>query len=281
MGANSSLRKIVKSVLYPLTNEKSYKYVQAVSKAWDIKKGTWSEPELDLLKFGLHKGETGLDIGANFGVYAYYMSKIVGKYGKVYCFEPVPFTFETLSIVATLLGFSHNTELVNKGCSNENGKIKFSVPMQESGAFSTGQAYIESRNDDREGKKTQVRWRNSKIVYAEIVRLDDFLPEIDTLPFIKIDIEGAELLCAQGSVKLIEKHLPTVICEINPWFLQGFNIKLNDLVSFFTGRGYKIFHYINQPKPRLREVNIENIVEDNYVFIHPKYFERFSELLPK
>lgn len=279
MGANSALRKAAKTILYPLTNEKTYKYVQAVSKAWDIRKGTWSEPELDLLNFGLREGETALDIGANFGIYAYYMSKAVGQSGKVYSFEPVPFTFETLKIVAKILGFSKNTELIEKGCSDENGTINFTVPTQESGAFSAGQAYIGGRNDDRDGKEKQVRWSGTKDIVADVVRLDDFLPEIENLPLIKADIEGAELFCFRGAEKLIEKHLPAVICEINPWFLEGFGIKLEALTDFFTEKGYKIYHYTNETKKSLREIKKDEIVEDNYVFIHKDRTERFSALI--
>jgi FkbM family methyltransferase len=279
LGANSALRKAVKTILYPVANDKTYKYVQAISKAWDIKKGTWNEPELDLLGIGLKSGDTTLDIGANFGIYAHYMSRAVGKTGKVYSFEPVPFTFETLKIVAKLLGFSHNVELVEKGCGDENGTIHFSVPTQESGAFSTGQAYIEGRNDDRDGKDKQVRWHGTKNVEAEIVRLDDFLPEIESLPLIKADIEGAELFCFRGAEKLIDKHLPTTVCEINPWFLEGFGIRLEELTNFFTDKDYKIFHYTNAGEKRLREVEISEIVEDNYVFIHPSRLKSFEHLL--
>lgn len=280
MGANSAVRKLAKTLLYPLTNEKTYKYVQAASKALDIKKGNWSEPELDLVKIGLRTGETALDIGANFGLYAYFMSKAVGKSGKVYSFEPVPFTFETLKIVAKLLSFSHNTELVEKGCSDENGTIKFSVPVQVSGAFSTGQAYIGERNDEREGKEKQVRWEGTKEVEAQIVRLDDFLPEIKDLPLIKADIEGAELLCFRGAEKLITKHLPTVICEINPWFLEGFGIKLEQLTDFFAEKGYKLYFYTEKDGNKiLRETAVRDVAEDNYVFLHPSRAERFSEFL--
>ena len=277
MGANSALRKAVKTILYPVTNDKTYKYAQAVSKAWDIKNGSWSEPELDLLGYGLSAGDTTLDIGANFGIYAHYMSRAVGKTGKVYSFEPVPFTFETLRIVAKLLGFSRNTQLVEKGCGDENGTIQFAVPTQESGAFSTGQAYIGGRDDNRAGKETQVRWHGTKTVEAEIVRLDDFLPEIENLPLIKADIEGAELFCFRGAEKLFDKHLPTTICEINPWFLEGFGVKLEELTDFFTIRDYKIYHYSNADGKRLRELPIKEIVEDNYVFIHPSRIKSFRE----
>ena len=280
MGANSAVRKLAKTLLYPLTNEKTYKYVQAASKALDIKKGNWSEPELDLVKIGLRTGETALDIGANYGIYAHFMSQAVGKTGKVYSFEPVPFTFATLKIVAKLLGFSHNTELVEKGCSDENGTINFSVPVQKSGAFAAGQAYIGNRNDEHEGKEAQVKWTATKEVEAQIVRLDDFLPEIEDLPLIKADIEGAELFCFRGAEKLILKHLPTVICEINPWFLEGFNVKLEQLTDFFSEKGYKLYFYKNKNgQPTLTEIAVKDVVEDNYVFLHPSRTERFAALL--
>jgi FkbM family methyltransferase len=280
LGANSAIRKAAKTLLHPLMNETTYKYMQAASKALDIRKGTWSEPDLELVKIGLREGETALDLGANYGIYAYHMSRAVGKTGKVYSFEPVPFTFDTLKIVARLLGFAHNVELVEKGCSNENGKITFSVPVQQSGAFAAGQAYIGERNDERTGKEEQVRWTETKPVEAEVVRLDDFLPEIKDLPFIKADIEGAELLCFRGAEKIFAKHLPTTVCEINPWFLEGFGIRLAELTRFFFDKGYKMYFYDNKNgQKRLREVSETDIVEDNYVFLHPSRFERFADLL--
>lgn len=280
MGANSAFRKLAKTLLYPLTNEKTYKYAQAASKALDIKRGTWTEPELDLVKLGLREGETTLDIGANYGVYAYYMSRAVGKSGKVFSFEPVPFTYASLKVVGKLLGFTHNVDLVEKGCSDENGTIKFSVPVQQSGAFAAGQAYIGTRDDEHVGKEDQVKWSGVKEVEAEVVRLDDFLPEINDLPLIKADIEGAELLCFRGAEKLFTKHLPTTICEINPWFLDGFGIKLDELTDFFFSKGYKLYFYETlDGQKRLVEVPDDKIVEDNYVFLHPSRSERFATLL--
>lgn len=284
MGANSALRKLTKAVLYPLSNEKTYKYVQAASKAWDIKNGSWAkeEPELDLIEIGLREGETALDIGGNYGLYTYNLSKRVGRKGKVYSFEPVPFTYKSLLIVAKLLGFAHNSELVNKGCSNENGKITFTIPVQQSGAIAAGLTYISGRNDDRDGKEIQVRWDATTEVEAEVVRLDDFLPEIDDLPFVKMDIEGAEYFCLQGAEKLFSKHLPATVCEINPWYLEGFGVKTEDVTKFFTDKGYKIFFYTNKDgEKKLEQVSVEEIVEDNYLFLHPSRFERFSALLPK
>lgn len=280
MGANSFVRKATKVVLFPLANERVYRYVQAVSKAYDIRTKAWWEPEIDLVKLGLREGETALDIGANYGVYAYHMSRAVGSTGKVYSFEPVRFTFETLKLVARLLRFKHNVELIDKGCSDENATISFEVPVQESGAYAAGQAYIGNRNDEHSGKEAQVRWASTATVEAEVVRLDDFLPAADDIPMLKIDIEGAELLCFKGAEKLIDKHFPTIICEINPWFLEGFGLRTADLTDFVKNKGYRIYSYRNENgTAALRPVSVPEIAEDNYVFIHPSRESRFQELI--
>ncbi|MEP6705439.1 MAG: FkbM family methyltransferase [Acidobacteriota bacterium] len=280
MGANSFVRKLTKVVLFPLANERVYRYVQAASKAYDIRSRAWWEPEIELVELGLLEGETGLDVGANFGIYAYYMSRAAGRTGKVYSFEPVQFTFETLKIVGRLLRFTHNVELVNQGCSNENATLSFAVPVQQSGAFAAGQAYLGNRNDEHSGKESQVRWESTTNVEAKVIRLDDFLPDASDISMIKIDIEGAELLCLQGAEELIDRNLPTIICEINPWFLEGFGLQTQDLTDFVERKGYRIFAYRKERgTPALVQMSTAEIVEDNYVFIHPSRESRFKELI--
>lgn len=277
MGANSAARRLVKKALYPLINEHTYVYFQALAKAWDIRKGKWSEPELDLIPLAVREGETALDVGANYGLYSYHLSRV--PRARVYAFEPVPFTFRTLALVARLLRL-RGVELVEKGCSDRRGHITFTVPVQASGAMAAGQAYIGGRDDERAGREKQVRWASTRDVTAEVVALDEFLPAPGRLSLIKCDIEGAELLAFRGAERLIGEHLPTVICEINPWFLEGFGIGLGELLGFFEARGYRLYHYRREGgRGRLREVAAAEVEEDNYVFIHPSRRERFAGLL--
>ena len=280
MGANSAARRLAKKALYPVLNEHTYRYLQAASKAWDIRSGKWTEPEIDLLPLAVRAGDTALDIGANFGLYCHHLSRVIGD-GRVYAFEPVPFTFSTLKMVARLLRFRPGVELIEKGCSDRSGTLTFTVPVQASGAVAAGQAYIGARDDDREGKEGQVRWEGTRDVTCEVVALDEFLPRVERLSLVKCDVEGAELLAFRGAARLIGEHLPTVICEINPWFLEGFQIRLEELLGFFFGRGYKLYHYRQggAGRGRLREVRPEDVVEDNYVFVHPSRADRLAAVL--
>src|SRR6476469_1137711 len=98
MAANSLPRRVIKKLLAPVLGERSYAVFQALAMGWDIRSGSWTEPELELIPLAVRPGDTVLDIGANFGLYAYHMGRAVGPSGKVYCFEPIPFTATTFRI---------------------------------------------------------------------------------------------------------------------------------------------------------------------------------------
>jgi FkbM family methyltransferase len=278
MGANSAARRLVKRVLYPVLNDSTYQYMQAVSKAWDIRTGSWTEPELDLIPYAVEPGDTAFDIGANFGMWSYHLQRHTGG-GRVYAFEPVPFTHRTLRQVARLLRF-RNVEVIPKGCGDKTGEITFTVPVQASGAVAAGLAYRGGRNDDRAGRETQVRWAATRDIKGEVVALDEFLPGVERLSLVKCDIEGAELYAFRGAERTIDRHLPTVVCEINPWYMEGFGISFGELTDFFFGKGYEVYHYRNdEGRGRLRPAEMSKIKEDNYTFIHPTRRERFAALI--
>jgi FkbM family methyltransferase len=245
--------------------------------AWDIRRGTWREPELELLPYALRAGETAIDVGANYGLYAYHMSRIVGRSGRVIAFEPVPFTVDTLRLVAQLLRL-RNVEIVNKGLSDRAGRIEFELPVQANGAPAAGLAHIGGRNNDRPGKETQIRYSGSRAVECEVVRLDDFLDRSVEIPLIKCDIEGAELMAFRGAAATIDRCQPTVICEINPWYLEGFGSRLSELLQFFADRQYQLYFFDDKRK-HLVPRGEDNVVEDNYLFLHPRWRHRFASLL--
>jgi FkbM family methyltransferase len=282
MPANSAVRKLLKRALFPVVNERTYRLVQCAAKAWDIRTGVWAEPELQLIPFAVKPGESVLDIGANYGVYSYHLSRAVGGAGRVYAFEPIPFTYETCKLVGKFLGF-RNVEMIQKGCSDRTGTVAFTLPIQDSGAISAGLAHLSGRNDQRPGKEQYSIYDRTRELVCDVVALDDFLPALSNLSFIKSDIEGADLLAMRGAVRLIERHHPTIQCEINPWFLEGFGIPPHAFSEFFEARGYQMYHYEATEQRRwLRAASIEALgifSTHNYLFIHPSRCERFASLL--
>jgi FkbM family methyltransferase len=230
---------------------------------WDIRSGRWSEPELELLGPGLRAGETALDIGANYGLYAYHMSKAVGASGKVYSFEPIPFTARTFRLIQRGLGFGANVELIPKGCGGRASRMTFHVPV-ENGAISAGQVHM-GRNDDRAGDAG--KYHATKKVECDVVALDEFLPAGRDGALIKCDIDGADLFAMRGARRII---------EITPWLREGFGLAAADLTSFTAERGYDLYRYEGGA---LHRANARDIVEDNWVFLHPSRRDRFAKMI--
>ena len=253
MPANSLPRRVLKRALAPVLNE----------------------AELVILPHAVREGETVFDIGANYGLYAYHLGPLVGKTGKVFCFEPIPFTARTFQLVSRLLRFQ-NVELVEKGCSDHDGTVQFTLPVMDNGAIAAGLVHLHGRDDERSGAHERSGITTTRDISADVVTLDAFLPDVHELSLIKCDIEGADLLALRGARRLIERHHPTVICEINPSFLDGFGLSVDELVSFFTDRGYGMYLLEDG---RLVEKTVEQVVAANWVFIHPERAERLAELL--
>lgn len=274
MAANSLPRRVVKRILAPVLTEGTYSVLQAVAMGWDIRRGNWSEPELDLLPLGLRPGETALDIGANFGLYAYHMSRAVGPSGKVYSFEPIPFTARTFRLIQRALRFGENVELVNAGCGEKRGRVEFTVPVMDTGAISAGLVHM-GRNDDRDGKDKRANYA-TKSVACDVVTVDETVRATDDVALVKCDIEGADLFAMRGAQRTLERCKPTVIIEITPWYLEGFGLSVRDVTSFFFELGYELYRY---ETGRLSPARPEDVVEDNWVFLHPSRRERFVSVL--
>ena len=261
---HTAVRRATKRVLAPLLNERAYSYIQAVSMARDIRSGALTEPEVELIPSLVNPGDSVLDIGANYGMWVYPLSRAVGADGRVWAFEPIPFTVSTLRKVTALLRLK-NVEIVPKGCASETGKIAFDVPVQNNGAISGGQAHFASRNDARPGREQHARWHDSQEVTCEVVAIDEVVPEAAPVSLIKLDIEGAELLALRGCDRLLTRNRPTIVCEINPWFLEGLGLHVSDMSGFLSAKGYGIYRWNNR---RFESVEDRDIEEGNYVFVH-------------
>ena len=279
MPPNSQLRRAAKQGLARLEGTGSYRYLQAASKAWDIRRGTWTEPELEIIAHAVKPGDTALDLGANFGLWTYHLGRAVGDSGRVLAFEPIPYTFGVLKTVTRVLRVG-NAELFALGCGDRSHTVTFRAPLQDSGALSAGQVHFADRRDDRPGKEQQVRWSQTAEIKADVIALDEFLPPLRDLSFVKADIEGAEVFAFKGARRLLAEHRPTVVCEINPWYLEGFDQSVAELVGLFADEGYQLYRYGDDGPHRLHAVSrAEDVTEDNYVFVHPSRSEPLRPLL--
>jgi FkbM family methyltransferase len=277
MAADSLPRRLAKRALRPLLNDQVYRFLQAGAMAWDIRRGNWTEAELTLVPHLVHAGDTVIDIGANYGLYSYHLSRTVGPTGQVHAFEPIPFTASTFELVARALRF-RNVTLYKEGAGDRNGEVTFQLPVQESGAPAAGQAHLGGRANDKPGMQRFHNFPGTRSVTCKIVRLDERLPQVRDVSFIKADIEGSELYAFQGASQIIERDHPTVLCEINTWFLEGFGIPLASLLGFFTDRGYQLY-FFDTGKGRLVPAQVQPETAENFVFLHPRRRDRLAKFL--
>ena len=260
-------------------NDRSYSVLQAIAMAWDIRRGNWQEDELRLLPHLVRPGETAIDIGANFGLYAYHLSNLLGPQGRVVCFEPVPFTAMTFRLVGRLLRF-RGVELVNKGCGEEAGRVTFTLPVSNTGAISAGLSHFAGRRDDRPGRERHAQFdeKLTRDIECEVTTLDTFLPDLKDVSVLKSDIEGADLLALRGARETLERHHPTIITEVNTWFLEGFGLKLADMYEYLGGLGYTAYSFKGG---RLVDASHEDAARGtNWIWVHPSRRDRLSSLLP-
>ena len=260
---HTAARRAAKRVLAPVLTENTYSYIQAISMARDIRSGAFTEAETDLIPRIVAPGDTVVDIGANYGMWVYPLSRAVGAHGRVWAFEPIPFTVATLRKVARLLRLK-NVEIVARGCADVAGTIAFDVPVQDNGAISGGQAHFAARDDARPGRERHARWTDSKQVMCDVVAVDDVVPDAARVSLIKLDIEGAELAALRGCERTIDRNHPVIVCEINPWFLDGLQLRVEDLTSFFAERDYGVYRYGGGS---LTPVQAADVDEGNYVCV--------------
>ena len=274
---NSSIRRLVKPLLFRLLGKRGYIYAQVYGKIRDIKHRLVEEKEMVLLPEFIYKGSQTIDIGANYAYYSERMAQLAGPTGKVWAFEPIPFTHEVCKIVLRKLKID-NVYLHRLGVSERNEKVTFNIPVMDFGAISAGQSHIAGRNNNSKEMEDYYVFKNHQQIECEVVKLDDFLmPQLNELSFVKIDIEGAEIFALKGMIKIIEKFKPVFLIEVQPLFLKGFEIDANDFYNFIRNEMQYSIYYYDQQKEKLIPAN--SFHDNNFILIHNEKVTDFTRLI--
>ena len=133
-----------------------------------------------------------LDAGANCGHLSIFFSKLIGKEGIVYAFEPDTFNIERIEKNRQLnVDLFDNIKIEELLLWNENKLVDF----YEAGTVGSSAVWIPDTD---------------KCVKKEAIRIDDWVAKnnIKKLDFIKMDIEGAEIEALEGCVATIENLKP-------------------------------------------------------------------------
>jgi FkbM family methyltransferase len=172
-----------------------------------------------------------LDVGANIGLYSLGLSALVPQ-GKVYAFEPSPSTFAHLQSNLEVNGAS-NVSAYNLAASDSTGTVLFhDFSYFSAGAFSSDVGSLLSSES-----------YGSQAYEAATVTLDEFVADqqLDRVDFVKVDVEGAELLVLAGAEKTLATYRPLVVLEFNTF---GFTIHQSVLPQVALARIKETFPYV-------------------------------------
>jgi FkbM family methyltransferase len=175
-------------------------------------------------------GMTCFDVGANIGAVTTHLAKNVGPTGQVHAFEPVP---------------SVRTRLEQNVMRNRRQDVVSIHPFAVSnvtGHANIAAADVEADNQGLASLVAQGNQRLTRSLTVQTVALDDFVKErgIDRIDFMKVDIQGAEILLVEGGRRTLTELAPELILEVSPDDMLGIGKTSRDLLAALEARGYLI-----------------------------------------
>ena len=214
-------------------------------RAWrERRKG---EKEIKLIPQLLSNCNRAIDIGANVGVWSYWLS----KYAKqVESFEPNPKVFNALKNIKI-----KNVNSYNIALSNKTGSVDLLIPKGSKG-FSNQGASLSSIKVQGEHKSISI----------EAKRLDEYnFLDVD---FIKIDVEGHEHEVIEGAQETIKTFKPTMVIEMEEKHNQ---IPIEEQISSVEKMGYQCCVFINETIIKIKEIDLDKFHrnptnKDTYLF---------------
>ena len=182
----------------------------------------------------LRKGDTALDIGANFGVTGLFIAKCVGPTGTVHLFEPQPLVASCLR--ASLLINGHSNAIVHEcALSDQNGSATMTILDPTNWGMTT----LSPPSEDS--------MNPASAIYVKTVNAGEYAASLGSakVALIKIDVEGHEaVVLAAMREWLAEVRPPVILFECH---LQGRDFEEQKSVKILSGLGYEFFAIDTKP----------------------------------
>jgi FkbM family methyltransferase len=199
--------------------------------------------EIAYLFSKIKKDDKVFDIGAHKGAYLFYMSKLVGKSGKVYVFEPQSILYKYLLTIKGL--FSSEIIIENLALSDSSKEQVLNIPSHK------------NENKSSPGASLSNNFVGQKIIKTEKIQsisLDEYCKHSNIRPdFLKIDVEGHELEVLKGAEEILKSYKPGLLVEIEERHI-GLE-KLNETINFLLSLGYNGYFFKGKDKLPISEFN--------------------------
>ena len=233
------------------------------------------EKELFLLPHLLESGATVFDIGANDGIYAWNLSRLVGPKGYVVSVEPGRRAFRALKRVVQEEGLT-NVRLHRAAVGAASGKANLYVPD-----------YTKTAQIDCNGHIEGPRETVEMLTVDELARRR----KITSLALLKADVEGAELLVLRGAQRVLTELKPHLILELADVHLVKFQTTGQEILQHLWDLGYRSFEFgpITRKLHTAERVTLkgghtwsrldEDLSTNNYIFVHREKLVVVTQLM--
>jgi len=181
------------------------------------------EWEVEIIDTHLSVGDTAFDVGGFIGTHTIIMRDFVGETGEVYTFEPQPECADMIRKTVEENGFE-NCEIVEKAVDDTDGKTRLHTAKD----MDTTANIIDSDP-----------WQKHTISTAvETIQLKSFLQgrNIETVHFMKIDVQGAELAVLRGIGDRIE-DVGAILIELHSKYMEKRVKEVTEIFKLLNERG--------------------------------------------
>ncbi|RPJ63385.1 MAG: FkbM family methyltransferase [Dehalococcoidia bacterium] len=173
------------------------------------------EAEIFIVNALVNRDGTAVDIGANYGVWSYHLSKI---FRRVEAFEPIK---ECCDVIRSTR--RKNINVHNEALSSSPGKLELHIPVEKS------ELLLQSARLGDVGGQFESR-------VVSVKTLDTY--SVGKVLFIKIDVEGHEIEVLKGAERTIRQFKPVMIIEIEQRHLD---FPMDEVFKLVESYGYNAF----------------------------------------
>jgi len=200
-------------------------------------------------------GDKVVDVGAAIGYFTLIFARSVGENGMVFAFEPKTDRYEILLKNIQVNNYS-NVKTEKKAIMQNSKKISF---------FSRedGMAGLRYKGDIESIQQELVDDKHKIPEQVTTIELDDYLKKLDVIEdisFIKIDVDGPELLVLQGSKLLLRNKNLKIFIEWDKTLSKESGCKPSDMIDLLTENNFRMF-YPDFEKNSYYEVSKEQLLE--------------------
>ena len=173
--------------------------------------GCFEPDKVRLFELYIKKGKVVYDIGAHVGYFSLLAAILVQDEGQVIAFEPNPDNVRHLRQHIEMNGYS-NIKVIETAVSNENGEASF----------------------DNEKENSKSRLSPTGKIKVKTLTIDTLVESKEIPPpnYMKIDVEGAEVLVIKGAESTIKSYRPHIFLATHSPVLK------NDCLDILDSLGY-------------------------------------------